>query len=411
VTGLPFHDVRMRGFRERADLADAQAWCDARPALPRRESVPLDGAAGRVLAQDVVSAVDVPTFARAAMDGWAVRGADTFGASESDVVSLAVLGTALPGQPRADAVGPRQAVRIMTGAPLPPGSDAVLPAEQGEERAGRVQVREPVAPQKHVGATGEDVRAGDTVLRAGRRLRPQDVGLAASIGLATLAVHAKPGVSILATGDELAPVGTAPRGAQVADSNTPMLRALVERDGGRLVEARHVPDGEASVRAALQAATGDVVLVSGGSSVGIEDHAPRLLSELGTLAFHGLALRPASPAGCGLLGARPVFLLPGNPVSCLCAYDLLAARVVRRFAGLPPDPPYPVRVLPLARKIVSALGRVDYVRVRIVADRVEPVMTRGAAILSSTTEADGFVLVPRDLEGWPEGADVPVHLY
>jgi len=165
------------------------------------------------------------------------------------------------------------------------------------------------------------------------------------------------------------------------------------------------------VKAALEKARGELVFVSGGSSVGLEDHAPRLLAALGTLAFHGLALRPASPAGMGLLGHRPAFLLPGNPVSCLCAYDLFAGRALRARAGLAPEPPYRVRTLPLARKLVSVLGRVDYVRVRIVGERVEPLMSRGASILSSTTEADGYVLVPKDLEGWAEGTPVEVFLY
>ncbi len=403
----------MRGFSERADVADAQAWVDGLPRPRQVVRVALASARGRVLAEDLVSPVNVPPFARAAMDGWAVRGADTFGAGESDPVSLALVGAALPGHPFPGAVGAGQAVRIMTGAPLPQGADAVLPAEQGEERAGHVLVREPVAPRRHVGEVGEDVRAGTIVLPAGRLLRPQDLGLAASVGAAELSLRAAPSVSLLITGDELVAAGTRPDAAraQIVDSNSPMLAALVERDGGRVAETRRVADGEASMRAALVGARGDIVLVSGGSSVGLEDHAPQLLATLGTLVFHGLALRPASPTGMGLLGERPVFLLPGNPVSCLCAYDLFAGRAVRARAGLPPEPPYLVRTLPLARKIVSVLGRVDYVRVRIVDAHVEPLMSRGASILSSTTEADGYVLVPKDLEGWPEGALVDVFLY
>ena len=403
----------MRGFAERTDVATAQAWVDALPAAQRAERVALAAAAGRVLAEDLVSPVDVPPFARAAMDGWAVRGADTFGAAETDPSSLTLVGSALPGRPFPGVVGAGEAARIMTGAPLPQGADAVLPAEQGEERAGVVLVREPVPPQRHVGAVGEDVRAGTRVLAAGRLLRPQDLGLAASVGSGELSVLAPPSVSLLITGDELLCAGERPDAARarIVDSNSPMLAALIERDGGRVAETLRVADGEASVRAALERADGDIVLVSGGSSVGLEDHAPCLLAALGTLVFHGLALRPASPTGMGLLGRRPVFLLPGNPVSCLCAYDLLAGRAIRARAGLSPEPPYAVRTLPLARKIASVLGRVDYVRVRIVDGGVEPLMSRGASILSSTTEADGYVLVPRDLEGWPEGASVDVFLY
>jgi molybdopterin molybdotransferase len=165
------------------------------------------------------------------------------------------------------------------------------------------------------------------------------------------------------------------------------------------------------VRAALLGAEADVILVSGGSSVGKEDHAPRVLAELGELSVHGVALRPASPAGFGFLDDRPVFLLPGNPVSCLCAYDLFASRAVRRLGGRSTDLPYRSTVLPLLRKLTSAVGRVDYVRVLIHDGQVEPLATSGASILSSTTRADGFVLVPRDSEGQAAGEEVTVYLY
>jgi molybdopterin molybdotransferase len=190
-----------------------------------------------------------------------------------------------------------------------------------------------------------------------------------------------------------------------------MLRGLVHRDGGRVVQVRRIPDDRDALRRALAGAPGDVVLVSGGSSVGEEDHAPGLLAESGTLAFHGVLLRPAAPTGAGTFEGRPVFLLPGNPVSCLSAYDLLAGRLVRRLAGRAPDLPYRRVRAPLCRKISSVLGRVDYVRVRVGPEGVDPVMSRGASILTSTTIADGFVLVGRELEGYPEGAVVEVYLY
>src|SRR5207253_138278 len=166
-----------------------------------------------------------------------------------------------------------------------------------------------------------------------------------------------------------------------------------------------------AVRAALTSATEDVVLVSGGSSVGIEDHAPCTLRALDELPIHGVALRPASPTGLGFLAGRPVFLLPGNPVSCLCAYDLFAGPAIRKRGGRSMALPYPMLKLPLAHKIVSAIGRVDYVRVQIRENHVEPLATTGASILSSTTKADGFVLVPRDSEGQGPGEEVQVYLY
>jgi molybdopterin molybdotransferase len=404
-------DVRMRGFQDRSEVADVVALLDARLRPLPAESVPLSEAAGRVLAAGVVSGVAVPLFDRSAMDGYALRGGETFGADAYNPLPFTVLGEALPGRPFAGGVGPGQAVRIMTGAPLPAGADAVLQAEAAEETAGILQVREPVPPGRNVGRTGEDVEPGTMVLPAGRVLRPQDVGVLASIGAAPVEVVRRPTVAVLITGDELLPCGSRPEGFRIVDSNSVMLAALVRRDGGMPTVAPLIPDNRAAVTEAMRSATADVILVSGGSSVGKEDHAPQVLAELGELAVHGVALRPASPAGMGFLGGRPVFLLPGNPVSCLCAYDLFAGRAVRRLGGRSLDLPYRTCVLPLARKIASAVGRVDYVRVMTHDGQVEPLATSGASILSSTTRADGFVLVPRDSEGFAAGAEVTVHLY
>jgi molybdopterin molybdotransferase len=405
-------DVRMRGFRDRVDVAAAAAQLAARVAALGPEAVLLTEAAGRVLAAAVTSAVAVPPFDRAAMDGYAVRGAETFGAGPYNPLEFAVVGEALPGRPAAAAVGAGQAVRIMTGAPLPPGADAVVMAEAAEEAPpGRVRVTESVPPGRHVGRRGEDVAEGATVLPAGRLLRPQDVGVLASIGASPVTVVRRPAVAVLVTGDELLPCGSRPEGFRIVDSNSVMLAALVRRDGGLPAPPRLVSDRREAVREALASADADVVLISGGSSVGREDHAPRVLEELGELCVHGVALRPASPAGFGFLGGRPVFLLPGNPVSCLCAYDLFAGPAVRRLGGRPMELPYRRATLPLARKIASAVGRLDYVRVQVRDGRVEPLATSGASVLSSTTRADGFVLVPPDSEGRAEGEMVEVYLY
>lgn len=406
-----FRDVRMRGFRDRAEVADVQGLLAARLQPLPREAVDLHEAAGRVLAADVAADVMVPPFDRAAMDGYALRGPETFGASPYNPLEFVLVGTALPGRPFPDRVQPGQAVRIMTGAPVPEGADAVLQAEAAEEVGDAVRVTEPVPPGRHVGRRGEDIAAGTVVLRAGRRLRPQDVGVLASIGATPVPVVRCPRVALLTTGDELLPAGSRPEGCRIVDSNSVMLASLVRRDGGLPGPAVLVRDRHDEVRAALRGADADILLVSGGSSVGLEDHAPRVLAEEGEVCFHGVALRPASPAGGGFLHGRPVFLLPGNPVSCLCAYDLFAGLAVRLLGRLPPGLPYRRQRLPLARKIASVAGRVDYVRVQVHAGQVEPLATSGASILSSTTRADGFVLVPRDSEGYPAGELVEVFFY
>jgi molybdopterin molybdotransferase len=408
---LSFFDVRMRGFRDRAEVVDVVALLAARVQPLLSETVALQEAAGRVLAEDVLSCVAVPSFDRAAMDGYALRGEDTFGAGPYNPLELEVIGEALPGRPFAGSVQPGQGVRIMTGAPLPAGADAVLQAEAAEESAGRLRVSDAVPPGRHVGWRGEDIGAGMVVLKAGRVLRPQDLGVLASIGAGQPRVVRRPKVGVIITGDELLPCGSRPEGFCIVDSNSVMLEALIRRDGGIPVMGALIPDSRSAVQAAMTGTDADAMLVSGGSSVGKEDHAPRVLAEAGELTVHGMALRPASPTGVGFLKDRPVFLLPGNPVSCLCAYDFFAGPAVRRLGGRSMDWPYRSRQLPLARKLVSAVGRVDYVRVFVRDGRVEPLSTSGASILSSTTRADGFVLVDRDSEGTPAGEEVQVFLY
>ncbi len=406
-----FFDVRMRGFRDRVEVADALALLDARLSPLRSETVPTIDSAGRVLALEIRSEAAVPTFDRAAMDGYALRAQETFGAGAYSPVELMVVGESMPAKPFAGEVRAGQAVRIMTGAPMPAGADAVLQAEAAAESDGVLRVTEPVPPLRHVGRRGEDVSVGQVVLPAGRVLRPQDLGLLASIGVSQIAVVRRPAVTILVTGDELLQAGSRPEGFRIVDSNSPMLAALVQRDGGISRQIKLIPDNRDAIREAMQSSLGEVLLISGGSSVGREDHAPSILAELGELPIHGLALRPASPAGIGFLGGRIVFLLPGNPVSCLCAYDLFASRAVRRFGGRSAELPYRKLKLPLGEKIVSAVGRVDYVRVKVFGGRVEPIAVSGASLLSTTTAADGFVLVPRDLEGYGPCEEVDVYLY
>ena len=401
----------MRGFAERADVEDVERFLVERTALLAAEDVALDACAGRVLATDVVSACAVPAFPRSAMDGFAVRGEDTFGASAYDPLAFRVVGESLPGRPFAGRVARGEAVRIMTGAPLPDGADAVVQAEVCTERNETLEVRDAVTPQKHVGAIGEDVRVGDVVLRTGRRLRPQDAGLLASIGEARVRCVRQPRVRLVITGDELLPPGVRPEGSCIVDSNSVVLRALVARDGGVTPPHELLPDRPEAIRAELARPDCDVFLVSGGSSVGQEDHAPRLVAELGSLDFHGVAMRPSSPAGVGRIDGRFVFLLPGNPVSCLCAYEFFAGPTLRALGGRSRAWPHRRVTLPLARKLVSEVGRVDYVRVTIDDGRVVPLATSGASILSSTVRAAGVVLVARAREGMPEGEPVEVLLY
>lgn len=389
------------------------------------ERVALTSSAGRVLADDIHSTRDVPSFRRAMMDGFAVQAADTLGAATYNPLSLKIVGSVLPGKSWDGQLEQGQAVRIMTGAPIPRGADAVLPAEKtsipsyanAAGQAVSVEVLDAVPPAKHVGVIGEDIQAGSLVLPRRRRLRPQDLGVLSSIGFETVPVVRQPRVRLVITGDELCPAGQSPGIHQTVDANGPMLQALIARDGGALRFDGILPDTPEAIHGAMSDAEADVVVVSGGSSVGQEDHAPRLLAELGEVAYHGVAMRPSSPAGMGRIGDRLVFLLPGNPVSCLCAYDFFAGRAIRRLGGRSIDWPYRKVTAQLSRKLVSVVGRQDYARVRFVDagdsshTQVEPIAIAGASVLSSTSRADGFVVISADSEGFPPGSHVDVFLY
>ncbi len=268
---------------------------------------------------------------------------------------------------------------------------------------------------RHVSFQGEDISAGTTILPAGRALRAQDLGVLSSIAVATVSVVRRPAVAVVITGDEILPPATPAADFKIADANSVMLAALVTRDGGHCRVVGPLPDDRATIREAIAAAaeSADLVLVTGGSSAGREDHVPGIINELGRLIAHGIALRPASPTGLGVIRNRdvPVVMLPGNPVSCLCGYDFVAGPIVRRLGGRTTQWPYRCVTLPLARKLSSVIGRVDYARVRIRSGRVEPLATSGASILSSATIADGFVVVPAGLEGYPAEALVTVWCY
>jgi len=405
------NDIRMRGFRDRALVETALEWIDDRTEPLTGENVDYSAAHHRVLAADVTSPLDVPAFDRSAMDGFALRGAETEGAGDYNPLTLKVIGEALPGQPFDGQVSKGRAVRIMTGAPLPDGADAVLPAEYATQTDNSVEVTATVAPEKNVGRKGEDVTAGEVLLKSGRKLRPQDIGLLGSVGLTRVSAVRRPKVRLVVTGNELIKPGEPLGTYQIYESNSSMLRGLITRDGAELESQCDVVDDRDEIQKAIVSPGADVVLVSGGSSVGQEDHAPSILKEVGELAIHGIAMRPSSPTGIGCIGETLVCLLPGNPVSCLCAYDFFAGRAIRLMGGRSGDWPYARTTAVLAKKLVSAIGRVDYCRVAIENDSVRPLALSGASILSSTTRADGFVIVPHELEGYAPGTELEVYLY
>jgi molybdenum cofactor synthesis domain-containing protein len=368
------------------------------------------------LAEDVVSEVDVPPFDRSAVDGYAVRAVDTFGASELKPANLRILGSVDIGVASKLHVGRGVAIKIMTGASLPKGSDAVVMVEHTRTKGKNIAVSAPVTPGKNVSEKGEDVKAGEVVLGRGCPLRPQDVGMLASMGKTRARVSRKPEVAILATGSELRKPGERLGRAEVTDINSYSLAAAAEKFGAISHRLGIVPDeAEKLKRAMRKAISYDMVLASGGSSVGEHDIVPDVVAELGELVFHGVAIRPGGPTAFGIIKSKPIYALPGFPVSSLISFDMLVGPALRQMQGLPADRGYPKVRARLARKVSSTLGRADIVRVRIISKEeglgADPIRVTGSSVLSSITKADGFVIVPEDVEGFDEGKIVEVELY
>ena len=366
------------------------------------EERPIAAALGRVLAEDVAAAHDVPSFANSAMDGFAVR-------SGPAGRELRVVGESRAGTPAELPVREDEAVRISTGAAVPDGADAILPVEDAEERGETVVPRIDLAAGHHVRGPGEDLRAGAVVLRAGTALGPAELGLAVEAGRATLRVARAPRVAVLATGDELVAPGEPLRHGQLHNSNAVTLGALARDTGAELVSTSEVRDDAQATRAAIELALDgtDAVLLTGGVSVGPHDHVKPALGALGVEeVFWRVALRPGKPLWFGRRGAQLVFGLPGNPVSAMVCFLLFARPALRAMQGAPAAPTRTRAVLgaPVARQ----RGREEAVRVRIDDGRVLPTGPQGSHQLHSMLGAQALAIVPRGEGELPAGAEVDI---
>lgn len=386
------------------------------PAALGVERAPLMQALGRVLAEEVRAGTDLPAFDRSTVDGYAVRSVDTARASSGAPAGLALAGEVLMGESVEFAIAAGQAARIPTGGRMPDGADAVVMQEHVVRRDGAVAVERPVKPGENVVRRGDDVRAGDVILRPGRRLRPQDLGLLAGLGWDDVAVHARPRVGIIVTGDELAPPGRALRGSQIYDMNSYTLAGLVMQAGGVPQAYGILPDNlELLNQRARQAhAESDVVVLAGGSSVGDRDVVVEAIRALdrSEIVVHGIAIRPGKPTILALAGGKPVIGLPGNVVSAMIIFDLFVRPVVAGLAGLQAsEGPGTAVHARLGRRLVAG-EREDHVRVRLVERRgelwAEP-LPGGSAIITSMVRADGTVVVPLNTT-LDEGTEVEVRL-
>lgn len=388
--------------REALDLLLANA-----RRIERLERVALSAAVGRVLARDVVASIDVPPFARAAMDGFAVLAHDTFGATRTSPRRLRLAGVLHAGDAPVRAVGPGEAIQIATGAKLPPGADAVVRVEDAQARDGEVHVEVPVYPHRNVSAAGVDVPAGSRVLVAGAVLDPAKVGVLASLGLSQVDVVARPRVAVLPTGSEVVAPGSPLREGAIYDSNTFTLSSLVARFGAEPLTWGAVEDSLPALERALnRAREADCVVLSGGSSVGERDLVVDLVRRRGTLLFHGVQVKPGKPMLGAVVDGRLLLGFPGYPVSCLTNAYLFLLPVLRRLSGAP-EPPrrsFPAR---MGERLSSSLGRLQILTVRVRDGEAFSTYKESGA-LTSMAESDGYILIPENVDLVDKGETVEV---
>jgi len=392
-------DVRLCGFSQRASAEEAVAWVDAHEALGS-ETIPPGDACGRVLHAPVAAGGDLPASDRAAEDGYAVRALETIGAGPYSPIPLTIQTADAP-------LAASGAALISAGAPLPSGADAVLPFGAAHRVGAVVEAIAAVAEGAGVERRGRELRSRARLLDGGQELRAQDVAILAALGVERVKVVRRPRVRIVVAGPKRYDEPPRP------DADGPMVRALVARDGG-LPETTNLPAaGEVAgaIARSLLAPGADAILVVGRTGTGADDEAPLALARAGELTIHGIMVRPGGSTGAGHVESIPVVLLPGEPLACLTAYELLAGRLVRRLGGRDPRLPHRVVQAEVRRKIVSAVGFVDVCQVRMLEGGVAPIGSAEDGGLSSAVLADGFVVIPAALEGHAPGARVAVHLY
>ncbi|WP_256545790.1 molybdopterin molybdotransferase MoeA [Halobellus inordinatus] len=417
-------DRRSAGFKDRTRVADARRrLLDAATPHERTERLSLVPADGRALAEPVSSPRAVPNYDRAAMDGWAVRARDTFGASDRSPGILRVA-DAEPHSVPETPVDPETAVRVHTGSKLPEGADAVVMIEHAEHVGDDLEVFDAVTDGENVAPVGEDVADGQELFEPGHRLRPSDLGLLKSVGVDRVTAYERPTVGVIPTGEEL--VQEDPQPGEVIETNGLTVSRLVDRWGGVPTYRNVVTDDESALRAAIQRdLTKDIVVTTGGSSVGARDLLPEVVDDLGEVLVHGVALKPGHPVALGIVEDTPIVMLPGYPVAAIVnAVQFL--RPVLKYVGHLPDDPPPTTEAELARKIPSEPGVRTFARVKVDDDgrgndgddlggddassvpTATPTRASGSGVLSSVALADGWVVVPEGREGFDVGETVTV---
>ena len=403
--------MKTRPFQHTISLDEARAIIErtVRP-LTRTERLPLASARGRVVASAIVSTADVAPFSRAAMDGYAIRAADTAGASPSTPRTLSCIEEIFTGQMPQRTIAAGECAAVATGAPMPAGADAVIMVEETTAIGVLVSVMATVQPRQNVGAQGADIGTGQTVIEDGTVLNASRLGAIAALGITSVEVYARPRVAILSTGNEIVEPGQPLAPGQIYDINRFALAAVVDEHGGIAVPHRTAADTLDDLSTAVDACLGEDVLVfSGGSSVGERDLILDVLASRGEVLFHGIAVKPGKPTAFGRIRDTLVFGMPGYPTSCLSNAYILLAPALRQLARLPARLARTVS-LRLGARVVSVAGRHQFYTVRVVDGTAMPAF-KASGDITSMSQADGYIEIPADTEVVEAGALVDVTLF
>lgn len=405
--------MKLKGFQKLTLTDEAlKSWLsELQIGLPKVAVVSLEDALGRVLAEDIVANGDLPRFDKSAVDGYAINSADTVGLSQFKPATFQLTENL--------EIVAKQVKQVWTGNPIPKGANSVVMLENTKKKVGQLEVWSQLAPGDNVSKKGEDIRKGEIVARAGVRLNPYHIGLAAALGYSQLKVANKPKIGILVTGNELAEVGTQLSGNLIYDSNKIMISTVCRELGAETTEygiaKDNVDEIAAKIRRALE--TQDAVITTGGTSVGGLDLVPDAVNKLGKpgVIVHGVALRPAMPTAVASLEGKPVLILSGNPVAALIGFEVFGRPMICSMLGMNKTESRPMLKAILSRKVASALGRKTYVRVCVNLKNgefcAEPVSAKGSGSISTMTQSNGFVIVPENREGIGEGETVIVHMF
>ncbi|MEM3550444.1 MAG: molybdopterin molybdotransferase MoeA [Candidatus Bathyarchaeia archaeon] len=404
--------ARLKGFRKLVSVEEALQLFLSKVEIKRLSSelVPLRNAYERVLAEDIVAEDDLPRFDRSAVDGFAVKAEDTLGASIFRPKTLKVI--------EGDELGKGEAKQIWTGTPIPKGADSVLMLENVRQTENTLEVWTAITPGENVSKKGEDLKKDEVAVKAGTRLKPQHIGLIASLGRREVNVVKKPIVAFLATGNELVEVGETLRYGQVFEVNRLIIWGLCNELGAEPIDLGIARDDveEISRKIKHRLEKVDILITTGGTSVGGLDLVPQAINNIGNpgIVVHGVAMRPAMPTSLAIVNGKPIVILSGNPVAAFFGFEVFARPLILKMLGASHET-RPAVMARLTRRVTTALGRKTFVRVRAYYCNgeflAEPISSRGSGIITTLTKANGYVVVPENREGLEKGEEVQVHLF